>query len=104
MTSTDLLAALAELRELYLATRPGPWALYLEPVSSPEQAKAELCQLVDGTDFSPALPMLVDEAGLCPAVTGCGAQSLSNAQLIVAMRNVLARLFADASFDAAREP
>lgn len=61
------------------------WQIYVEDTPTPDDAKRELSLLIDGTaEFAGRVVMLVDENGMCPAVTGCGPMALLNAELIVA--------------------
>lgn len=61
------------------------WQIYVEDTPTTDDAKRELALLVDGApEFAGHVVMLVDENGMCPAVTGCGPMALLNAELIVA--------------------
>lgn len=89
----ELLRMVDELKTLVAASTPAPWDVYEQPIDSPEEAITEIAQLVRGsTEFCSPMPMLTTPGGLCPAVTGCCKESLANANLIAAMRNMLPRL------------
>ena len=79
------------ISELSSKATPGEWAVFLQPIDNKEDAKKELCQLVDNTQiFHKVLPMLSVETelgALCPAVTGCGSRSKENAVFIAALVN-----------------
>jgi hypothetical protein len=79
------------ISELSGKATPGEWSVFLQPIESADDAKRELCQLVDGTQlFRKALPILsvqTELGTLCPAVTGCGSRSEENAVFIAALVN-----------------
>lgn len=76
---------------------PGPWRIYEQPITDKDEAKRELCRMVDGTpNFQPVLVYVTDdEFVLSPAVTGCGERSIANARLIAAAPDLLAHAKAD---------
>lgn len=73
---------------------PGPWRVYAQEIADKDQAKHELCQLVDGTpNFQNVMVYVTDDDwNLAPAVTGCGEHSIANAHLIAAAPDLLAAL------------
>jgi hypothetical protein len=73
---------------------PGPWRVYEQEIADKDQAKKELCDLVEGTpNFQPWLVYVTDDDwNLATAVTGCGERSKANARLIAAAPKMLAAL------------
>jgi hypothetical protein len=87
-----------ELLRLSEKATQGEWTVFLQPIDSLEDVKRELQTLVDGTPFPgkflPMLSVRVPKVSdptqwgyLCPATTGCGNQSVANAELIAALVN-----------------
>ncbi len=76
----------ARLRECVEKATPGEWRVFEQEIADKEQAKRELCELVDGTpDFQPVMAYVTDDDfDLAAAVTGCGKRSKDNAAYIAA--------------------
>jgi hypothetical protein len=66
---------------------PFPWRVYVQEIADKEQAKKELCDLIEGTpNFQPRLVYVTDdEWDLAVCITGCGERSEANAHAIAAL-------------------
>lgn len=79
---------LSEIRRRCEAATEGPWTVWEEPTPTMEDAARALTEQVQGTGdgFCKAL-FLLEAGGKCPATTGCGPTSKSNAAFIAHARD-----------------
>jgi hypothetical protein len=73
---------------------PGRWRVYIQDVADKEQAKKELCDLIEGTpNFQPRLVYVTDDDwNLAVCVTGCGEKSEANARAIASIPDMVAEI------------
>jgi hypothetical protein len=91
---------IAELEALVAKATPGPWEVYEQTIaaSTPERradnAKAEMLLQVQMTTEMVDHIYLLSAGDKCPATTGCGPTSATNADLIVTLVNNLPAILA----------
>lgn len=95
MTPEEMNELRERLDKLDAERTQGDYRVWCGEVETLEDAKRELCELVDGTkNFSGKL-YLLEANGDCPALTGCGATSKANAEYFASapdmMRLILAQ-------------
>ena len=83
---------LGELEALHEKATPGPWDVWLEHITCPEDAINELVCQVENTDPIASALVLLNAGGKCPAITGCGPTSEANGELIAATVSALPTL------------